>query len=363
MPASLTLQSHLCEVDEELRLYVLRLEESIQAAGDFSLETLSRFKERMSERIQEWQGITQKAREALGGLPREVRHRGFARDFRAALENGERSVRHWYGQISIFFSTEGPSGLAGAREELVGCLEKIRSAAKQLASPLQTLRSHPLVLRFLEGQGVLASRTQLQWSRKAFHTLSGLFGLWLYGYSGLDESVVTLILATCFSGAALTEIVRRAFPSANQKICEKLRLIMRERERAKISSATWFMGAMLAVFLIFPKPAGILALYYTSVGDTAAGIVGSRWGRHKLGAHVSVEGCLAAFTVCLVGTLLFASYGLPSFHPRGWELWVFSLIAASVATVAEATIKKLDDNLVIPLVSATAVWLLMRAFS
>ncbi len=361
MAATLVIQSSLIEIDEELRVYMLRLEDSIRLAGESSSEAYFRFKERIFERLGEWQGITQRARALLSGLPRELGRRNIAREFQAALDNCEQSVRRWYGQISLSF--EGVTATAASREEWVVYLQKIRSAAGQLANPLRSLQSHPLLLRLHEGKAVMASRTQLQWPRKAFHTLAGLFGLWLYGYSGLSESTVITVLALCFSGAVLTEIVRRISPAANRKICEKLRLIMRERERGKISSATWFMGAILAVFLIFPKPAGILALYYTSVGDTAAGIFGSRWGRHRLGPHVSLEGSLAAFAACLLGTLWIAAYGLQPFQPRGWELWVFSLAAAAVAALAEAALKKWDDNLVIPLVSAPAVWLLMKVFS
>lgn len=361
MAATLVIQSRLLEIDEELHAYMLRLEDSIRLAGESSSEAYFRFKERISERLGEWQGITLRARALLSGLPRELGRRNIARELQAVLDNCELSVRRWYGQISLSF--EGATASAALREEWVGCLHKIRSAAVQLASPLRSLQSHPLLHRFFEGKGVMASRTQLQWPRKAFHTFAGLFGLWLYGYSGLGESAVIALLALCFSGAVFTEILRRISPAANQKICEKLRLIMRERERNKISSATWFMGAVLAVFLIFPKPTGILVLFYTSVGDTVAGIVGSRWGRHRLGTHVSLEGSLAAFAACLLGTLGIAAYGLQTFQPRGWELWGFSLSAAAVAALAEASLKKLDDNLVIPLASAPAVWLLMKVFS
>jgi dolichol kinase len=42
------------------------------------------------------------------------------------------------------------------------------------------------------------------------------------------------------------------------------------------------------------------------------------------------------------------------------NLWLFSFGAALAATIAESSIKRLDDNLTIPLLSAPVIWLLMR---
>ena len=337
------------EIHEDLHRFLSYLEEQLAAANQYSAETFQRLKDRLAEGSAEWQNIAQRARNLLGSLPREIAHRNISGELSLALERCEQNVRLWYDKVSW--------------DDLVQSLQKFRLLAKDLSVNLGSLQDHPLFQNFLQGQRVLSSRTQLQWGRKFFHTLTGLFGLWLYGYSGLSETTVTWILAACFTGASTTELLRHLSPELNRRICNNMRGIMRERERHKISSATYFMGAMLVIFLIFPKDVNMLALYFTSVGDTAAGIVGSRWGRHRFATHVSLEGTLAAFGICFIGTLFLAAYGLSGYRPQGWDLWLFSFGAASAATLAESSFKRFDDNLTIPLLSAPALWLLMRLFS
>lgn len=336
------------EIHEDLHRFLTYLEEQMAAANQYSAETYQRLKERLEERAVEWQGIAQRARALLGSLPREIAQRNISQELRVALDRCEQSARLWYDNVSW--------------EEFAPSFEKFRVLAKELSTNLGSLQSHPLFQNFLQGQRVLSSRTQLQWGRKLFHVMTGLFGLWLYGYSGLSESTVTWILFACFSGASTTELLRRLSPNFNRRLCNNMRGIMRERERNSISSATYFMGAMLVIFLIFPKDVNMLALYFTSVGDAAAGIVGSRWGRHRLAPHVSLEGCVAAFAICFVGCLGLTAFGLPNYRPQGLDLWLFSSGAALAATVAESCIKRFDDNLTIPLFSAPVIWLLTLIF-
>jgi dolichol kinase len=336
------------QIHEDLHRFLLYVEEQLAAANQYSVETFQRLKDRLADRSIEWQGIAQRARGLLGSLPREIVQRNISEELRQTLERCEQQARVWYEKVSW--------------EDLVQSLQKFRLQAKELSLNLGSLQSHPLFQNFLQGQRVLPSRTQLQWGRKLFHVMTGLFGLWFYGYSGVNATIVTWVLVACFTGAATTEVLRRFSPSINRRICNRMHGIMRERERHKISSATYFMGAMLAIFLIFPKDVNLLALYFTSVGDAAAGIVGSRWGRHRLAPHVSLEGTLAAFGICFLGCLFLAAYGLPNYHPQGVDLWLFSFGAATVATVAESCFKRFDDNLTVPLLSAPALWLLTWLF-
>lgn len=211
-----------------------------------------------------------------------------------------------------------------------------------------------------EGRKLLSSRSHLQWRRKIFHTASGLIGLWLYAYSGFSELAVVLLLAACFSGAVMTEVIRRVWPKTNDIICGRMGAIMRERERTQISSATWYMGSMLVVFLVFPKYIAVPVLFYIAVGDTVAGIVGSQWGKHSLAKHVSLEGSLAAWVSCFAGTFFFMKTGIEGFSFEGLMLWIVSFCGACIGAGSESILKKWDDNLTIPLLSAPLLWLVTR---
>lgn len=209
---------------------------------------------------------------------------------------------------------------------------------------------------------MLASRKDLQWGRKFFHTANGLFGLWVWGFSGFETRHILIVLALCLLGAVLTEIFRRLFPAYNDWICRRLKIIMRERERAKISSATWYMISTLCVGLFFPRAVGMFVLVYVAVGDTAAGVIGTLFGRHQLGYHVSLEGFLAMFGVSAVGTALLMPHAFPQYTFSFLGMLVFSVLAGLAAALSESLLKHFDDNLTIPLLSAPAVWGLMKLF-
>lgn len=208
----------------------------------------------------------------------------------------------------------------------------------------------------------LASRQEFQWGRKCFHVANSLFGLWLYVFSGLSERTVLYALAFYLSLNVAFEIARKVSPKFNAKLCHTFSWMMRENEREKISSATWYLGSIFLIMLFFQKEIVVLCVLFVAFGDTLAGIVGVHWGKHKMGTHGSVEGFLACFSACFLSTLLFTAYLLPHFTLHGWPLVSFSFLAGLIGALSEIAFKKLDDNLMIPLLSAPALLAVMKLF-
>jgi dolichol kinase len=104
---------------------------------------------------------------------------------------------------------------------------------------------------------------------------------------------------------------------------------------------------MLGVFLLLWVPdrtAVVPALLVLAVADPIAGVVGQRWGSHSLGKG-TVEGS-AAFFVVAVGVLAPFVGIMPALTP------------GAAATAAEAVRTPLDDNLLIPVVTAVGLWAL-----
>ena len=53
-------------------------------------------------------------------------------------------------------------------------------------------------------------------------------------------------------------------------------------QEGKLTGATWVMiGAVISIIL-FSKPVAIIALIFMSLGDSAAGLIGQRYGKHKI---------------------------------------------------------------------------------
>ncbi|QQR80076.1 MAG: hypothetical protein IPJ69_12175 [Deltaproteobacteria bacterium] len=304
-------------------------------------DTLSRLSEELSERLD----LIENQIQVLLKTPSYIQFK----------ENIGEKIVEWQKSLSRLQTQFSRVPEEFFRSEVVINLKKrLEDAESVLAGFRKSIES--------KGNALLSSRSSLQWGRKIFHTASGLFGLWLYAFSSLSTTTVIFILATLFSGSVATEIVRRVWPQTNDKLCNTFSFIMRERERKSISSATWYMGSMLVVFLIFPKDVSILTLLFVALGDTAAGIVGVKWGRHRLSSHVSLEGSLAAYVVCFISTFIFTKYVFVHFHLSTANLWLFSFLGGWVGAISESTFKKFDDNLVIPMVSAPSLWLLMKLF-
>ncbi len=350
----LSVQHPMLKMRGEVSLFLEQLELDIAHLNQNSNQSFQKFKEHLSSSLREWQGVVFRTKQQLSCLPRELRKSDVVQRLKKSLRTYERSVKVVYEELR--------STSLNHYDDLTIYLKKLKENIDVITEEMDTVPQQSIFTRILKQQKILPARNRLQWGRKYFHTASGLVGLWLYAYSGLTEWTVIGILASYLTVAVGTEILRRIYPKANVILCRRLNWMMRERERTSISSATWYLGSMLVIFLVFSREVSILSLFYVAVGDTIAGIVGSQWGRHKLAENVSLEGSLAAFTACFLGTYFLTAYGLKPFYLTGTSLLLFSFLGGFIGALSEAVFKKWDDNLIIPLVSAPLLWVIMKIF-
>ncbi|MBI2343547.1 MAG: hypothetical protein HYV02_04365 [Deltaproteobacteria bacterium] len=207
----------------------------------------------------------------------------------------------------------------------------------------------------------LSLRHQLQWWRKVMHMTTGAIGFFLYGHLGWDRSTMIVVTGVAVVMALGLEWWRRNHADVNDRLCRWFACCMREHERWECSSATWYLLSMWGVFLCCPRAVALLTLWFVAFGDTAAGIVGSRWGRHRVTRHVSLEGAAAAFAVCALGGWILA----PTLVLDGdvvIRAW-FALMGGLIGMMAEGAFHLWDDNLSIPLFSAPLLWGLTTLFA
>lgn len=112
----------------------------------------------------------------------------------------------------------------------------------------------------------------------------------------------------------------------------------RPGEAVRITGATYvFVGMLVASF--YDEPIAITAMLFLSFGDSAAAIIGIRYGKTMIGPK-SLEGSLACFGTCMI---------------VGWfmNLSIFVVISGAItATIAELiSMKFFNDNIAIPLFS------------
>ena len=114
-------------------------------------------------------------------------------------------------------------------------------------------------------------------------------------------------------------------------------MLRSHEQEGKLTGATWVMiGAVISIIL-FSKPVAIIALIFMSLGDTAAGLIGQRYGKHKIW-NKSWEGFFGGLFVCIIIGMNYSLFPL-----------TISLSGAVAAMVMEILPIPLDDNFKIPL--------------
>ncbi|MDD3470827.1 MAG: SEC59/DGK1/VTE5 family protein [Thermoguttaceae bacterium] len=117
-----------------------------------------------------------------------------------------------------------------------------------------------------------------------------------------------------------------------------------------VSGGPYVLAGAFVALLCFPAPIAACGMVVMLTGDTAAALVGRRFGRHKTINGKSIEGVLAFIffgtLACMVTVWLFGSI-----LPTG--TYILVLPAVTLAAMAELYEKQLhiDDNVSIPLVA------------
>ncbi len=184
--------------------------------------------------------------------------------------------------------------------------------------------------------------------RRLFHVVAGssipLAAIFI------PETALIWALAVLAAQGLVLDLVRFRVGWLNSLFMRWLAPLLKEDEEAHITGATYMLIAALIVFVLYGKEVGIPVMFFLSLGDPAAAIVGRRMpGPRILGKS---PGGTAAFIAVGAGAVavLIAADGID----HHWALWV----GAGVAGMVELISLPPDDNLSIPLLAGTALFLL-----
>ena len=183
-------------------------------------------------------------------------------------------------------------------------------------------------------------------SRKVIHILNIIIPLF-HIYILKDKIDMIVFLSAMVIFCFFIEIFRNQ-NSFILKFFEKyLFFMMRSFEKqGSLTGSTWvFVGALITIILV-PQPFSLLALFFLAFGDTLAALVGMKFPFIKIGSK-SLSGSLACFIMCLI-VGLFLNFEISS---------EIILIGAFTATIAELTSIKINDNISIPVLSGSAMYL------
>jgi len=161
------------------------------------------------------------------------------------------------------------------------------------------------------------------------------------GYALMAKETVLFILLLLFLGFLAVDLLRH-YHSGVASLFRKyfLGTVLREKEKATLMGATYFLFSILLTILLFPKPIAIASMLILILADTSAALVGKGIGKTPLFGK-TLEGSMAFF---LCAFLIVWVY--PNLNRFSGSL------AALGATVIEVLPTGIDDNLTIPLVAA-----------
>jgi len=169
---------------------------------------------------------------------------------------------------------------------------------------------------------------------------------YLFYFDSKVEALIILLPITLF--ALLIEYLRISSISVKNIFDKYLFSMLRNHEKSgKYTGATWvFISSTLSIG-IFPKDIAVISLIYMSIGDTAAGLIGRKFGRIKI-YNKTLEGALAGFIVCLIVGLMI-DLNLSK---------TLVAIGALSAAIVELMPISIDDNLRIPLFTGTVMYVM-----
>lgn len=203
-----------------------------------------------------------------------------------------------------------------------------------------------------EESTIVATRKDLQLPRRLFHMGSGITVAFIYNFLLTHQQAVS-ILGTIACVVYILEQVRINYPEFAGNFEQYSKYLLRAEEQLKESAGIPFVMGLLLTILSFPKPIAVVAILTLAVADPLSALIGIRFGRIRVVAHKSLEGSAAFFFGCFLSTtLVFLGYAPTTGTALGLAFFV-----AFTVSVFEMVPIRLDDNLTIPLFTATITWL------
>src|SRR3989337_802113 len=194
----------------------------------------------------------------------------------------------------------------------------------------------------------MQSMARISGLRQFYHSLSGLALVFIISF--LDNPAdVYLTLILLFS-AIIIETARLYLPEINRMFIHCFGILMRNEERHNPTGTLYYLLGALVALLLFPKEISLFSMTVLAVGDPAAYIIGSNFGKYRIGKK-SLEGSLAFLTASVIAGFLLRNL---------WDdlSFVAVITGAGTGTVVELMPVKINDNRTIPVTASAAIYMM-----
>jgi len=223
------------------------------------------------------------------------------------------------------------------RERWMDFRAGVQPIYERLAATLRTFDIHVPSLR------------PTNYIRNVFHVLIALAVILLIEYVLVTSTLLIAVAAAASILAWSLEATRRFSGRWNKVLMWLFGPVAHPHEAHRVNSSTWYTTAMLVLALFVPHAIGAAALAVLGLGDPAAAVIGRRFGRSELINGRTLEGS-AAFVVASTAAVVAT---LSIWHPDLGQsaIWILALTMSVAGAAAELLVRRVDDNLAIPVVA------------
>ena len=188
--------------------------------------------------------------------------------------------------------------------------------------------------------------------RRLFHLIAGSC-IPVAGIFAPEDGLLIALAILAVGGLAL-DLARFGIGPLNRVYLRWMAPLLKSDEESHITGATYMLIAAVLVFWLYGKGVGVPVMFFLSLGDPAAAMVGRRMpGPRLLGKSPGGTAAFAAVGAAIAAVLLV--FGAIEYH---WALWA----GAGIAALVELAGIPPDDNLTIPLIAGTAMWAMVEVF-
>ncbi len=186
-----------------------------------------------------------------------------------------------------------------------------------------------------------------EFARKFIHISSLSIPVAIYF---IESNVATVIVAffafTCL-GIDLLRVFSARFRRSFSEVFGEL---LREDEQSqRLTGATYLFLASLICVVCYSREVAALAVLFLILGDSAASLVGSHFGKTKIWKNKSLVGSLSCLLACVL-----VAFFIPILEMR------IAIAGALVATIVELVPGVINDNLAMPTISGLVMELLLK---
>ena len=181
------------------------------------------------------------------------------------------------------------------------------------------------------------------WLRKLWHLLGNAIPV-IYYFSSLSSKKAAFIIFVIFLCVFALDTLRFLYRPFNNWFLNHFGILVKEKEKHGITGSTYYFLAISITIFFFPKDIATCAIFYLTLGDPIAAIVGHYLPITRIFKQKTLGGSLANFFTCLIIGFCFFPF-------------ITTLLAAITATLTEL-FSPIDDAISIPLCSALVLSIL-----